>query len=204
MSRDKSDKKNNTGKKGSKKGGQKKQRKRFRELLLRNTRLDDYDDIARLMDRICPEWEGAWTREQFESQIRRFPEGQICIEDNGAVVAASNALIVNMERFGDRHTCEEITGNGYFNTHDPNDDTLYGADIFVNPDYRDLRLGRRLYDARKTLCENLNLRRIVAGGRDPAQRPGTQPAGQAPRSIPCKLDRHEETLIPIHFFHTRA
>ena len=124
MSREKSDMKNNTGKKGSKKGGQKKQRKRFRELLLRNTRLDDYDDIARLMDRIYPECEGAWTREQFESQIRRFPEGQICIEDNGAVVAASNALIVNMERFGDRHTYEGITGNGYFNTHDPNGETL--------------------------------------------------------------------------------
>ncbi|MGD8236227.1 MAG: GNAT family N-acetyltransferase, partial [Chromatiales bacterium] len=96
------------------------------------------------MNRIYPEWEGAWARDQFESQIRRFPEGQICIEDDGRVVAASNALVVNMERFGDKHTYEEITGNGYFNTHDPNGDTLYGADIFVDPDYRDLRLGRRL------------------------------------------------------------
>lgn len=108
-----------------------------------------------------------WSPEQFESQIRHFPEGQICIEDNGRVVSASNALIVNMERFGDRHTYEEVTGDGYFTTHDPKGDTLYGADIFVNPDYRGLRLGRRLYDARKTLCKNLNLRRIVAGGRIP-------------------------------------
>ena len=166
MSRDKSSKKNHAGKKSSKKSSQKK-RKRFQELLLRNTRLDDYDDIAAIMNRIYPEREGAWARDQFESQIRRFQEGQICIEDDGRVVAASNALVVNMERFGDKHTYEEITGNGYFNTHDPNGDTLYGADIFVDPDYRDLRLGRRLYDARKTLCENLNLRRIVAGGRIP-------------------------------------
>ncbi len=30
-----------------------------------------------------------------------------------------------------------------------------------------MRLGRRLYDARKELCENLNLRAIIAGGRIP-------------------------------------
>ncbi|MGD9095429.1 MAG: hypothetical protein PVJ58_05920, partial [Chromatiales bacterium] len=93
MSRDKSSKKNHAGKKSSKKSSQKK-RKRFQELLLRNTRLDDYDDIAAIMNRIYPEWEGAWARDQFESQIRRFPEGQICIEDDGRVVAASNALVV--------------------------------------------------------------------------------------------------------------
>src|SRR5690606_33510603 len=44
---------------------------------------------------------------------------------------------------------------------------LYGMDIFVHPDYQDMRLGRRLYDARKELCRNLNLRAIVAGGRIP-------------------------------------
>ncbi|MDX1630042.1 MAG: carbon-nitrogen hydrolase family protein, partial [Fulvivirga sp.] len=33
--------------------------------------------------------------------------------------------------------------------------------------YRGQRLGRRLYDARKELCERLNLRSIVAGGRMP-------------------------------------
>ena len=46
-------------------------------------------------------------------------------------------------------------------------DTLYGVDIFVHPNYRGLRLGRRLYDARKELCRNLNLRRFIAGGRIP-------------------------------------
>ena len=34
-------------------------------------------------------------------------------------------------------------------------------------DYRNMRVGRRLYDARKALCENLNLKNIVAGGRIP-------------------------------------
>jgi predicted amidohydrolase/GNAT superfamily N-acetyltransferase len=169
MKKSKANKKNTSVKSSKKKSGHKK-RKQFQELLLRNTRLDDYDEIASLMNRIYPNWDGAWSREQFESQIRRFPEGQICIEDMGKVVAASNTLIVDMQRFGDQHTYEAITGDGYFNTHDSNGDTLYGADIFVDPDYRGLRLGRRLYDARKVLCQNLNLRRIVAGGRIPGYR----------------------------------
>ena len=136
-------------------------------LKIRNTRLSDYEDIHEIMELVYPTLEGAWSREQFVSQISRFPEGQICIEDNGKVVAAAVSLIVDYSRYGDRHTYTQITGNGYLTTHDPSGDTLYGADVFVHPDYRDLRLGRRLYDARKELCEKLNLRAIIAGGRIP-------------------------------------
>ena len=51
--------------------------------------------------------------------------------------------------------------------HDSEGDALYGIDIFVDPDHRGLRLGRRLYDARKELCEKLNLKSIIFGGRIP-------------------------------------
>ena len=44
---------------------------------------------------------------------------------------------------------------------------MYGIEVFVDPEYRELRLGRRLYDLRKELCEQLNLRAIVLGGRIP-------------------------------------
>ena len=49
----------------------------------------------------------------------------------------------------------------------PLGDVLYGIEVFIHPDYRGLRLGRRLYDARKSLCERLNLKAIVFGGRIP-------------------------------------
>jgi GNAT superfamily N-acetyltransferase len=136
-------------------------------LILRNTQVADYDDIRAIMDKVYSNMGGAWTREQFTAQIKTFPEGQICIEDKGRVVAAAIAVIVDYDKYGDKHTYWEITGNGFFTTHDPEGDTLYGVDIFVHPEYRDMRLGRRLYDARKALCERLNLRRIVAGGRIP-------------------------------------
>ncbi len=136
-------------------------------LKLRNLRLSDYADIRDIMDLVYPNMDGAWTRDQFTSQIARFPEGQICIEDNGKVVAATISLIVDYSHYGDRHTYWQIIGDGYITTHDPNGDTLYGVDIFVHPAYRDMRIGRRLYDARKELCEKLNLRAIVVGGRIP-------------------------------------
>ncbi|QKK02338.1 MAG: GNAT family N-acetyltransferase [Pseudomonadota bacterium] len=136
-------------------------------LILRQSRVEDYDDIAEIMDRVYKGLDGAWTREQYESQVTRFPEGQICIEDNGKVVAAAISLIVKYSRWGQDHRYWDIVGNGYLTTHDPKGDVLYGVDVFVHPDYRDLRLGRRLYDARKALCETLNLRGIVVGGRIP-------------------------------------
>lgn len=136
-------------------------------LKLRNLVSSDYDAIKAIMDAVYAHSGGAWTRDQYESMLARFPDGQWCIEDQGRLVAGTLSLIVDYKRFGDFHTHTEITGNGYFTTHDPRGDSLYGVDIFVDPNYRGLRLGRRLYDARKELCRKLNLRRIIFGGRIP-------------------------------------
>ncbi len=53
-------------------------------------------------------------------------------------------------------------------------DNLVGLALSVQVDYarfsnphRGIRLGRRLYDARKELCRQYNLRAILAGGRIP-------------------------------------
>ena len=136
-------------------------------LLLRHLCREDWRAVRALMDAIYPDWGGGWTPAEYTAQLDTFPEGQICIEDKGVVVAAAFSVIVDYDEFGDKHTYDEITGDGRLSTHDPDGDVLYGVDIFVSPDYRDLRLGRRLYDARKELCKNLNLRSIMAGGRIP-------------------------------------
>jgi predicted amidohydrolase/ribosomal protein S18 acetylase RimI-like enzyme len=136
------------------------------KLELRNLRLSDYEDVKEIMDRVYPSM-GAWTRDQFASMIARFPEGQICIDDKGRVVAAALSLIMDYQRFGDKHSYRQIAGDGHLRNHNPNGDYLYGIDVFVHPDYQGLRLGRRLYDARKELCETLNLKGILIGGRIP-------------------------------------
>ncbi|HBA33621.1 MAG TPA: hydrolase [Gammaproteobacteria bacterium] len=136
-------------------------------LNLRNLKPDDYPDIKEIMDILYPDMGGAWPEKKFNAQLSAFPEGQICIEDHGKVIAAAFSLIVDYEKFGDYHTYDEITGDAYLTTHDPRGDVLYGAEVVVHPDYQGMRLGRRLYDARKELCQNLNLSSIVAGGRIP-------------------------------------
>ncbi|MFH0782950.1 MAG: GNAT family N-acetyltransferase [Pseudomonadota bacterium] len=40
-------------------------------------------------------------------------------------------------------------------------------EVFVDPAFQGMRLGRRLYDARKELAKNLNLKGILLGGRIP-------------------------------------
>jgi len=137
------------------------------QLKLRNLVAEDYDDVAEIMDLVYAHAGGRWTRAQYLSQLDHFPDGQICIEDNGKVVAVAISVIVDYDRYGDRHTYRKITADGFLTNHDPKGDTLYGVDLFVHPEYQSMRLGRRIYDARKELCENLNLYRMIIGGRIP-------------------------------------
>lgn len=138
------------------------------QIELRNLKIEDYDDLREAMELAYPGLdEPPWGQKHIQKLLDIFPEGQLGVAVNGKVVACALTLVVDYAKFGDRHTYEEITGKYTFNTHDSKGDVLYGIDIFVHPDYRDMRLGRRLYDARKELCENLNLRSIVAGGRIP-------------------------------------
>lgn len=136
-------------------------------LILRNLELSDFPDLKEMMAIVYPDMGGAGPEKIFKAQLSTFPEGQICIEDHGKVIAAAFSLIVDYEKFGDYHTYDEITGDAYLSTHDPKGDVLYGAEIVVHPDYQGMRLGRRLYEARKELCQSLNLKSIVAGGRIP-------------------------------------
>ncbi len=167
------------------------------KLVLRQLRRSDFKAIKGIMEKVYSNMEGAWAQDEYNNLLRKFPEGQICIEDNGDVVAAALAIIVDYSKFGDKHTYAKITGNGKFDTHDSEGDTLYGVDVFVDPEYRSLRLGRRLYDARKELCENLNLRAMVAGGRIPGY------AAYANEMTPAKyveMVRNKELTDPILTF----
>jgi len=135
---------------------------------VRHLEISDYQDLYDSMDLAYTGLDDEpWKRKQMASLIKKFPEGQIAVEVNGKVVGCALAIIVDYAKFGDKHTYEQITANDTFATHDPDGDVLYGIDVFVHPEYRGMRLARRLYDARKELCYQLNLRSIVAGGRIP-------------------------------------
>jgi predicted amidohydrolase len=108
-----------------------------------------------------------WQETQIESLLNKFKEGQVVIKINGMLAGCALSIVVDYDDFSDNHTYKEITQNYTFDSHNDNGDVLYGIDVFIKPEFRGLRLGRRLYDYRKELCEKLNLRGIAFGGRIP-------------------------------------
>ena len=108
-----------------------------------------------------------WKETHIQALIEKFPEGQVVLKVNNQLAGCALSICVENSAYADHHNYKEITGNYTFSTHNEEGDMLYGIDVFIKPEYRGLRLGRRLYDYRKKLCERLNLRGIAFGGRIP-------------------------------------
>lgn len=135
-------------------------------IALRTLEAGDFEAIIDLQRRCFPGMT-EWTRDQFNSQLAHFPEGQFCIVHDQRIVASATSLIVDFDLYSDWHNWKEISDNGFIHNHDPNGDTLYGIEIMVDPQFQGMKLARRLYDARKNLVRERNLKGIVIGGRIP-------------------------------------
>jgi predicted amidohydrolase/ribosomal protein S18 acetylase RimI-like enzyme len=141
-------------------------KQRDERLVLRRMRLSDLKGIRQLQERCFP-GVAPWSEEHIRSHLRVFPQGQLVVEIDGKIVATSSSLIVEGATFEDPHTFKQVSGGGMLTTHDPEGDMLYGIDIAVDPSFRGMRLARRIYDERKRLVVEKNLRGIMFGGRAP-------------------------------------
>ncbi len=118
---------------------------------------------------------------RFQRHIEIFPEGQFVAlaeirPGEWKPVGSTSTYRTNYE-FGKRHyTFMESMGDGWLTGHEPDGEWLYGIDLSVHPDFRGMRIGRRLYQARHRLAVQLNLRGEIAGGMIPG------------------YDRHRDTL----------
>jgi GNAT superfamily N-acetyltransferase len=129
---------------------------------------EDYGDIKKAMIESYSNMpEAYWKEHHIKTLVEKFPEGQVGIKVDNELAGCAFSIIVDYSKFDEKHTYHEITGRYTFSTHTPKGDKLYGIDVFIRPKYRGLRLARRLYDYRKELCEKLNLKGIVFGGRIP-------------------------------------
>ncbi|GHC07416.1 bifunctional GNAT family N-acetyltransferase/carbon-nitrogen hydrolase family protein [Cerasicoccus arenae] len=139
------------------------------EILIRAANQSDIPFLVELNKKSYPalaEENVCWREGHLRSHLRYFPQGQLVAELDGQIAGAICSLIVDMGSVPLRpHTYAGITDGGYFHNHDPRGDTLYGADVYVDPDTRGQGVGAALYEARRRLCRDLNLRRILAGGR---------------------------------------
>jgi N-acetylglutamate synthase-like GNAT family acetyltransferase len=134
-------------------------------LTIRNARVRDIPAIQALVAKVYTDIPG-YTRAMLRGQLNQFQDGVFLAEFEGTVVGYCATF-----RIGDLalkpHTWSEITGNGYAARHDPDGEFLYGMEVCVDPDMRGWRIGQRLYDARKQLCEQLGLA-LRRGGEDQA------------------------------------
>ncbi len=136
------------------------------KIIVRNMKREDFEAVIAL-EKLCFPRMIPWTLSQLQSHLRVFPEGQIVIEVDEVLVGSSSSLIVNFDEYSDQHTYDEISDKGYITNHNPEGDNLYGLEVMVHPDYRNMKIGKRLYEARKELAQRLNLKSIVIGGRIP-------------------------------------
>lgn len=135
---------------------------------IRSITEDDIPEIVKATKVAYSSWEGmSWSHKELKALVGKFSEGQLVVTNNDVIIGGAFTIIVHESDIEKKHTYNQIVDNYKFETHDPEGDILYGIDVFVHPEYRGMRIGRRLYDARKDLCEQLNLKAIVFGGRIP-------------------------------------
>ena len=136
---------------------------------VRQLTIDDFDQLIEMAEACFPGML-PWTRDQIESQLEVFPEGQLCVEVDGRLAASSSSLILEFDDSLEWHNWKAVADSGYIRNHKAKGDTLYGIEIMVHPDFRGMKLSRRMYDARKQLAREKNLERIIIAGRIPGFR----------------------------------
>lgn len=137
-----------------------------KKMVIRNIEEKDIDKIIDLQKDCFPGME-PWKREHLISHLEHFPEGQFCAEFEGEIIGSCSSLLINFDEYDDRHTWQDITDDGYITNHNPDGLNMYGIEVMVDPKYRRMKIGHRLYEARKDLARRLNLKSIIIGGRIP-------------------------------------
>lgn len=134
--------------------------------IVRHTRPEDIQALIDMQMRVYPDME-PWSVEEMHKQIAVFPQGQLVAEYDGEIAGSASSLIVLWDDWNEPHSWDDITTYGTFKNHNPEGRTLYGAEVFVNPELRGGGVGHALYAARRNVCRQLNLKRIIACGRLP-------------------------------------
>ncbi|MGI8943989.1 MAG: GNAT family N-acetyltransferase [Qipengyuania sp.] len=135
-------------------------------LEIRQAESSDVRAIADLVRRAYDDLP-AYTHGEIRGQLNNYPRGCFVAKLDGKLVGYCASMRLSQRLAFSDHTWEEITGNGFGSRHNAKGDWLYGFEMCVDPKVRGTRIGRRLYEERRTLAERLDLSGIVFGGRMP-------------------------------------
>ncbi len=137
-------------------------------LVVRNAELTDVNAICDLTQRVYSgTGMNGYSPKAIISQITIFQQGQFVITTDDKLIGYCATFISDERLVLKPHSWVGITGNGFALRHDPDGDWLYGMEVCIDNDYRGYRLGQRLYNERKKLCQTLGLKGIVFAGRLP-------------------------------------
>lgn len=142
-------------------------------LTVERTRPEHVPALARLQRIVFPTLadDELFTREKYLHHLELFPEGQFVViaqHEGGSVpVGATTTFRTNFDFEHTQHTYVEAIAEGWLSNHNPNGEWLYGVDVSVHPDFRGMRVARRLYEARRQLARDLNLLGELAGALMP-------------------------------------
>lgn len=133
---------------------------------VRQTLSRDIPALIAMQRHIYPTIPG-WNAAKLQEQLEAFPQGQFVAEGDEGILGSASSITVVWDDWMDPHTWDDITSAGTFEHHDPEGRTLYGVEVFVDPESQGQGVGHLLYEARRNLCRQMNLKRVIACGRLP-------------------------------------
>lgn len=132
-----------------------------------------FEDIPQLLQVEKAAWyEGArLSEEQLQSELNIFPEGVFVAElrqdGPSKIVGLCCVMRMHSDNVDKISTWDETTANGYFTTHDPNGDMMFGANLSVLPGLERGGIGDRLFAYGASLLVRWGLPFGVLGERLP-------------------------------------
>lgn len=174
--------------------------KKQNRLVVRQASPKDIPGIQSLIRKIYQNSPG-YPEEMMRGQIYSFPEGHFVAEFEEKIVGYSACIRMDEKTALAPHTWKEITGGGYGSTHNGKGEYLYGYEIAVDPDFRNLKIGSRFYNERKKLCRLLHLKGIVFGGRMPRLKKKLKQVGSVENYIEQVQSR--KIKDPVLYFQIR-
>ncbi len=115
-------------------------------ITVRQTSAEDIPLLIALQKQIYPDIP-PWSKGKLLEQIDIFPRGQLVAQSFGELLGSASSIIVAWDDWAEPHSWKEITSAGTFENHNPLGRTLYGVEVFVDPDSQGQGVGHMLNTA---------------------------------------------------------
>ncbi len=134
--------------------------------LFRLYRAEDYAQLKQVMQTAFSDIEGAYaTEEEMELLSELYPRGQIVCTLNGQLIGATLSRVVPSERFQQPHTQYDCIDLSTYVPDTAVGDSVYGLDVFVLPEFQNLKIARKIVTMLKKHVFEDNFRFFLGNSR---------------------------------------